>query len=88
MHDHKFRRLTKILWYFTISVTHAQALSMNQGYAPSLIDTFFIYNLGLTEAFIIRVHLRHTCAIQIHSLSLQFISLSLIKYCMVHMCIN
>ena len=88
IYGHKSRRLTESLWYFTISVTHAQTLCMNQGYVPSLTHTFFIYNLGLTEAFIIRVHLRHTCAIRIHSHSLWFILLSLIKDCMVHMCTN
>ena len=76
------------LWYFTISVTHAQILCMNQGDVLYLTDTLFIYNLGLTEAFIISVHLRHTCAIRIQSLSLCYISLSLIKYNMFHMCIN
>ena len=88
MHDHKFRRLTESIWYFKISVTHAQQICMNEGDVPSLTDTFFIYNLGLIEALITWVHLRHTCVIIIDSLSLCFISLSLIKYCMVHMCIN
>ena len=39
---------------------------MNQGDVPSLTETFFFYNLGLTEACIIQFHLRHTCAIQNH----------------------
>ena len=71
--------LTESVWYFTINVTHAQTLCMNQGDVPYLTSTSFIYILGLTEAFIIQVHLRHTCAIQIHSLSMCFIALSFNK---------
>ena len=58
--NNDLERLNEIIWYFTKNFTHVQTICMNQGYVPYLTDTFFIYNLGLIEAFIIRLHLRHT----------------------------